>query len=108
MECKLCSVIKNEEICNIDEDFAVAKVADKKGHNFRVMILSKRHIPHKLNIRGIQEAIKFGMTSTNKPFVVLLGDNASITEHWHAIICDMKTDGETADIFKEKRIEVYH
>lgn len=106
-DCPICKARKNEEIIHSGDGFFVIRAKDMKGHDERYMFCSENHVPHCYDCHGMSEAVKWGLQKMKRDFIIMFGVKASIKGHWHVIVCDRKTDGETVNIFEEPRIEVF-
>jgi hypothetical protein len=106
IKCPICKAFRKEPIVYFAADYFVVETRDKKGHNQRYMLCSVEHRPHGIDNVGMGVAIRAGLSLFPESFIIPFGKFASIKDHWHVVMCDMKFDKEVVDITKEPRIEV--
>lgn len=97
MKCKLCKALENEKDKYLYEDDYIVILPTKnlKGHNKRIMAVSKEHMvrPSKLE-EDIWMAIFIRFCKNyfdeEPTFALCQSTYASIPDHWHKIACDWK------------------
>jgi len=97
MECKLCKALKNEKDKYLYEDKDIVFLPTKtmKGHNKRIMIVSKEHIKYPSisdEREWVDSFIKFCKEYFNEEptFALCESTYATIPNHWHLIATDWK------------------
>lgn len=94
--CPLCDNVPKEPILHQEGDYLVVAAKNLKGHVFRVMVASSRHLnPRALppgyeeeGVRIIREFAK-RYHGLDKGFAVYKDRYSSVPDHWHMICADL-------------------
>lgn len=93
--CPLCNAWKREpeNVLWQNEQYALMRTKDLKGHRERLMILCKKHITtnhHRYKaIINTLPAIKEAFSYTYKA-IIMDGKYGSIPDHWHLCVTDLE------------------
>jgi len=96
MKCKLCRALENEKDKYLYEDdlCVILPTKNMKGHNKRIMIVSKDHNLQQSFVTRILESrfINFCIDYFDEEptFALCESTYATIPDHWHKIACDWK------------------
>ncbi len=108
--CPLCKIVGNEEIerdFKIDRDpsgkkpeerFFIVATKNKKGHDFRYMVVLHRHIrtiDHEVETDAVAEFFKF-MKRFGVDFAIMESTHATIDDHWHRVGTDLNPSADDA------------
>ena len=89
--CSLCNILGKEEILYEDDVIFIVSTKFMKGHNKRVMIVSKEHIRNvPMENQQIEKFIEFCKVYFDEEptFAYCEPTFATIPEHWHRIATD--------------------
>ena len=93
MACKMCDLdLKKETVHYKDKEVLVLETLGKKGHNNRLMVVTKDHsktpnatLKHKALTKLIETGKKI---FKGKDFVLMSDRYSTIPDHWHMIATD--------------------
>ncbi len=119
--CPLCKILGGEKVERVfkinnsasgkqpGKRFFIVATKNKKGHEFRYMIVLDEHtseIDLETETGAVAEFFKF-MRGFSVDFAIMESTHATITDHWHRVGTDLNPDAEDADqILRTERFEV--
>jgi len=97
MKCKLCKALEKEKDKYLyeDDDIVVLPTKNLKGHNKRIMAISKEHVKNPSHLDEDEWILIFiqfckGYFDEEPTFALCESTYATIPNHWHKIACDWK------------------
>ncbi len=106
-KCPLCN-LNNEHRFYEDSEVIIVRTKNLKGHDERVMIVSKRHnevitpMFESLALNRMEEVGKTIFTYTPK-FVIMDMTFATVKDHWHRVCTDLDPKSEDFEQILETR-----
>lgn len=92
--CPLCIAVKNEKSLYEDDHVVILETKNKKGHEKRIMVVSKSHIPLETETGVLKYThifIDFCIDYFDEPtFCLMEGTYSIIRNHWHLVACDWR------------------
>jgi hypothetical protein len=118
--CPLCKIIGGEKVERVlinnstpgkqpGKLFFIVATKNKKGHEFRYMIVLDEHaseIDPETEKGAVAEFFKF-MRGFHVDFAIMESTHATISDHWHRVGTDLNPNAEDADqVRRTERFEV--
>lgn len=91
MKCPLCELREDETIHYEDDLCIVLETLHKKGHNNRIMVISKEHtkvLTSTTKHHCLMKLIEIGKALYTNHFIVCSDKYSRIPSHWHLIATD--------------------